>query len=46
MICRRRLPTRRCYPGYFKGLAMDSKPLKLDYVFAHGGFPKGAIARG
>jgi hypothetical protein len=22
------------YPGYFKGLAMDSKPLKLDYVFA------------
>jgi hypothetical protein len=22
------------YPGYFKGLTMDSKPLKLDYVFA------------
>ncbi|HUE36953.1 MAG TPA: hypothetical protein VMO20_06145, partial [Candidatus Acidoferrum sp.] len=22
------------YPGYFKNLAMDSKPLKLDYVFA------------
>ncbi len=24
------------YPGYFKGLMVDSKPLKLDYIFATG----------